>query len=240
MYGSVSPIPMADPMNMYGAYQTVNPAMYYNTVNPQMYATRNMQFMPGMQPGIGQANPSPQPYMQSQDGASSPGQSGHNLVVPAATPNVGQVANQTGSQSQADSQQSTQNVGTLNAGMQASVMPGQAMSSFYSSVPGQNQIMPQAGFPFMMQASSMPVPFPQAAQSDTNQGLDTGAPQPSLQSNSNAQAAAYQSAMHQAAAAYHAAAEAYRSVSGQAPVGATPTNAPANSELDQSKGGLGE
>ncbi|CDF33506.1 unnamed protein product [Chondrus crispus] len=241
MYGSVNPMPMADPMNMYGAYQTVNPAMYYNTVNPHMYATHHMQMMPGVQPGVGPAHPNPQANAQSADGTPSPGQSSQNMFMPAAPPaNAPQAVPQPSFPTPSEPQQSAPNMTTANPGTQAAAMPSHPMASFYSSSAGQAQMGSQGGFPFMMQPASAPAPFLQTAQTDMPAAPDALTVQMSQQNNPNAQAFAYQSAMHQAAAAYHAAAEAYRSVSGQAPIGAPQANNSGNPPMGQNRGGGGD
>lgn len=230
MYGSVGQVPMpADPMGMYGAYQTVNPAMYYNTVNPQMYASHHMQMIPGMQtptaystpgaqtPAI-QNTPAQSPQLQSMSHQSPPQKSATQSTPQQALLQQASVPPQSpllkaGGQLQTQAPMS-------NPGMTAMAMPGQPMSSFYASAPGQNPMMAQGSFPFMMQPASAPAPFPQVTQGDMSRTPSGMVPQAPQQTEADAQAAVYHSAMQQAAAAYHAAANAYRSVSGQAPIGA--------------------
>lgn len=233
MYGSMSHMPMPDPMAMYSAYQTVNPAMYYNTVNPQMYGSHPMQMMPGMQTPGGQPGPGAQapaiqntPAQPQQDQAASrqvhlqsfPGQSQPQMN--SSVPSLNH-SSQAGGNLQAQQPAPTPSVSAVG-------MPGQQMSSFYASVPGQSPMMPPGSFPFMMQPAPSSASFPQPAQIDTPQGSNGLAAQVPKQNDADAQAAVYQSAMQQAAAAYHAAAHAYRSVSGQTPIPVQPQTLPAS------------
>lgn len=218
MYGSVSPVPMQDPMAMMAAYQTVNPAMYYASMNPHMYGsvTPNMQGVPGTPANNvmssnnispGQTTPMIQhaqhhPQMNTQP--STPQQHTAFGAVPPQSP-----LPPAGSQS----------VSAQAPVPPTSVNPSQ-MGSFYGSMPGgvnsmqtmppmstMNPMMGQVGIPPVQQMMFPPSnSFTQLPQTSTAGGDQT------------AHAVVYQNAMNQAAAAYHAAASAYQSMHGQAPI----------------------
>lgn len=65
IYGTVNPMMNSGTMlghnPMYGAYNTVNPAMYYNSINPMAYATANPQAFAVLNGQL--ANP----FMQQQE-----------------------------------------------------------------------------------------------------------------------------------------------------------------------------
>eukprot|EP00177_Eucheuma_denticulatum_P004334 GFKZ01007878.1.p1 GENE.GFKZ01007878.1~~GFKZ01007878.1.p1 ORF type:complete len:1000 (+),score=161.24 GFKZ01007878.1:123-3002(+) len=230
MYGSVNPVAMADPMAMYSAYQTVNPAMYYASMNPGIVPSHSMPVMPGLQSPGAQSTPAAHsPAIQA-----TPVQSPPQTIGPQST-QVGQTSNQT-----APAQPPLPNAGAGSlqapAQQQVSVSPAAApissatlpqMSSFYNSVPGINPMMNPStmpGMPFMMPSGQMPpaqIPPAQIAPVGGGDGMGTknfGA-QPNMSLGSaEAQAAVYQNAMQQAAVAYHSAANAYRTIHGQAPI----------------------
>lgn len=236
MYGSVNPVAMADPMAMYSAYQTVNPAMYYASMNPGMVPSHSMSVMPGMQSPGAQSTPAAQsPAVQATPVQSPPqtmtpqsaqvGQSSSQAVLAqSAAPNAG-----TGSNLQTPAQQQV-SVSPAAAPLSSATLP--PMSSFYSSMPGINPMMNPStvpGMPFMMPPGHIPpghmppghMPpgqMPQVGGGDAMGTSNFGAQQSVSVGSAEAQAAVYQNAMQQAAVAYHSAANAYRTIHGQAPI----------------------
>ncbi|CAN8065622.1 unnamed protein product [Agarophyton chilense] len=196
MYGSVAHVPMQDPMGMYKAYQTVNPAMYYNSVNPHLYSS----FTPGM-PGMSQM-PNFQMTGGGPSSAAGPSSSTPSLQGPGAVSGT-EIGQLQASKISADGSNS-QSPSPLSGSMPAPTM----MNSFYASMPGMS-VMPQA----MM---------PQAGYVHTPPDGTTGAPPPGSQPVADGQAEAYRNAMNQAAVAYHTAAAMYRSVQGETPIAAQP------------------
>ncbi|KAI0566935.1 hypothetical protein FGB62_5g040 [Gracilaria domingensis] len=194
MYGSVAHVPMQDPMGMYKAYQTVNPAMYYNTVSPQMYPS----FSPNV-PGLPQMTN----FQTTGGGPSSAAGPSSSAPPPSLT---GQSVEMGTGIGQLDaSRMPTEMPGSRDPSPPSGSMPSPPlMNSFYSSVPGM-PVMPQ---PMMPQPGFVPTP---SDGTTVSTALGT-------QSAPDGQAEAYRNAMNQAAVAYHAAAAMYRSVQGEAPV----------------------
>lgn len=243
MYGSVSPMPFADRMAMYSAYQTVNPAMYYASVNPGIFPPPSMQMMPstqtpGMQSTPSLQNPAPQATLQSPSVRSNSHRSqSHNV----SSPNSSQSSQQHSAsglaqspQPQADTSGVTESISqrqqvALNSAGTHFPMAGQSqMSLLYGSVSGQNPMMIQGNTPFNM-------PPGQTQMGSRDSGTMNGV-QPQMQPfDTEAQAAVYQNAMQQAAVAYHTAASAYRTIQGHAPVQASSSAmaSPPNSATEQ-------
>lgn len=187
MYSSISgmpmPMPMGDPMGVFGAYSTVNPGMYYSSVNPQMMSmpTTNAADVSAATDTTGATTAA---NTQSPPPAAPAPSVTTGMAAPAPTSVAG-----------------VQAPGV--AGMGGTM--GMPMGSFYGSVHG--------GMPMM----AAPPPPPPPAPAQGNALIAVGPVGPVAQAaESGHQAAAYQSAMQQAAAAYHMAANAYRSVQGQA------------------------
>ncbi|PXF43937.1 hypothetical protein BWQ96_06306 [Gracilariopsis chorda] len=197
MYGSVGHVPVQDPMGMFNAYQTVNPAMYYNSVNPQMYSS----FTPNM-PGVSPLSNFQVPGSGAPPNAGQPSSVQKPLLPgPAAASNVSSTQSER-HQLLSDTSQSQQQQKPTGA-----VPTPQLMNSFYSSVPGA-PIMPQPVQPLMARPGFMPT------SQDAAPSSASAVPTPST----DGQAAAYRNAMNQAAVAYHAAAAMYRSVQGETPI----------------------
>lgn len=229
MYGSVNPVPVQDPMGLFAAYQTVNPAMYYGSYNPQqLYSSVStvpslVQPMSNTQAAMAPSTPNTTPN-QSAEGIGAqmvpqvmvPNQQMmmQQRVVPPAQLPAAQIASPA-MNAQPNTQALVPNISSLPQSGNANAL------SFYGTVPGgQNQMMASNN------PSSVVVPPAQQqvpASSPEQMAMAPMVPQ-AFQSNNVVNEAAkmqYQSAMQQAAAAYHNAASAYRSISGQTPVDLT-------------------
>lgn len=233
MYGSVNPMFMPDPMGMFNPYSTVNPAMYYHSMNSN--------FLSGMTPPMGGAG-----YGDTATGAgnrslgmgASDG-TGHRLGVPINHSAVSNDAN-TSQDIQAAPKAlayPSYNPGSPTRGLGSSSVPNSSSDAGRlesSNFVGPGQPAELAVHPGLSsQALSTPVPFnggtvgvgmagpwTSADLSNSNEGPNmptlAGGVGGLSRQQAERQAAMYQSAMQQAATAYHMAATAYKTMQGQA------------------------
>lgn len=256
MYGSVNPMFMSDPMGMFNPYSTVNPAMYYQSMNPN--------FLSGMAPPMGGAG-----YGDTATGASNrslgmgvPDGAGHRLGVPA---NHSVVSNDASTSQDIQAAQRALAYPSYNPGSPTRE-PGSSSVPHSSSDAGRlessNFVGPGRPAEVAMhpglssQALSAPAPFnggtggvgtagPWASGelSNSNEGsnmpLLAGGVGGLSQQQAERQAAMYQSAMHQAATAYHMAATAYKTMQGQAAFSAAKPTAVRNSSNELAEEEIG-
>lgn len=242
MYGSVNPMSTQDPNPVYSAYNTINPSLFYGTVNPLAFS--GMGHAPPSAPPMPSQAPlqvhsqAPAPHMYPNNIYAVPQQeqipTGQQDSVAAIRLTPEQLAFQQQQQQLHMRQMYYTSPGLLSMPqpMTAPYQSGTAMPPIGSApsprpsahetredlpLGGQQSISPSTPLP------AHPQPFVATPASEM-----LAAPQPSIIAGSVApntlpgsvqeQAAAYQSAMRDAAAAYQAAATAYQSIQGQPPV----------------------
>lgn len=236
MYQTVNPVGMPDGgMGMYGAYSTVNPGMYYASVNPAMMNTLNRMGSAGLMhdgsagPPAGALGMNPMP-MGMNVMNSVPAM--HMGAGPADTAAMGQPA-MTRSVSgippppQGTDQQHQQQQEQTGTGYQDD---GKASGTGS----GSNQVaMPLApgDSDYNVAMGGMPTgPMGMGGMGMGGMGIG-GMGMGGMGMDPQNPAAMYQSAMHQAATAYHMAANAYRTMQGQAVIGPPTSSVTTSSEV---------
>lgn len=238
MYQTVNPVGMPDGgMGMYGAYSTVNPGMYYPSVNPGMMNTLNRMGSAGptmhdsgagpaagalrMPMGMNLMNSVPAMHMGMGGGPAAMGQPAMTRSVsgvPPPPPPAG--ADQQQQEQTGTGQDDDQASGPDNKQVDMPLAPGDSdYNVAMGGLPAGPMGMGGMGMGMGMGMGGMGMG-----------GMGMGGMGMDPQQNP---AAMYQSAMHQAATAYHMAANAYRTMQGQAVIGG-----PTSSEVGGGGGGV--
>lgn len=241
MYGSVNPMFMPDPMGMFNPYSTVNPAMYYQSMNPNFMTgmappmngpgygesamgVGNRGFGAGSPEGAGQrvGGPSNHPSISNDSGVGQDTQAGRRaLAYPNYDPGSstkGPASSTLANNSSETSHPEAPNSISPGWSSEVAVHPGLSSQTFPPPVPFSSGIVggetsgPRNSGELSKLNEGPSVPFVAG-------GVGGFSPQ-----HAERQAAMYQSAMQQAATAYHMAATAYKTMQGQAAISTDESN----------------